>query len=123
VSVRDEKLVRDFCAAWQRRNIEELVGFFTADAVYHNMPMAAVRGHDGIRKILQSYVPPAQEIEFEVVHLASAGSVVFAERVDRFAIGAKKVNLPVVGVFEIQGDKIAAWRDYFDMQTWTRQAS
>jgi len=123
MSARDEQLVRDFCAAWRRRNIEELVGFFTADAVYHNMPMAAVRGHDGIRKVLESYVPPAQEIEFEVVNLASAGSVVFTERVDRFLMGGKKVELPVAGVFEIQDDKIAAWRDYFDIQTWMRQTS
>jgi len=123
MSARDEQLVRDFCAAWRRRNIEELVGFFTADAVYHNMPMTAVRGHDGIRKVLESYVPPAQEIEFEVVNLASAGSVVFTERVDRFLMGGKKVELPVAGVFEIQDDKIAAWRDYFDIQTWMRQTS
>lgn len=123
MSAQNEKLVRDFCAAWRGRNVEELVGFFAADAVYHNMPMAAVRGHDGIREVLQFYVPPAQEIEFEVVNLASAGSVVFTERIDRFVIGGKKVALPVAGVFEIQGGKISAWRDYFDMQTWTRQTS
>jgi limonene-1,2-epoxide hydrolase len=28
----------------------------------------------------------------------------------------------VAGVFELRDGKIAAWRDYFDMATWTRQA-
>ena len=32
-----ETLVRDFCAAWARRDIGELLGYFTDDAVYHNM--------------------------------------------------------------------------------------
>lgn len=123
MSAQNEKLVRDFCAAWQRRNIEELVGFFTPDAVYHNMPMAPVSGHDGIRQVLQLFVPPAQSIEFEVLNLASTGSAVLAERVDRFVMSGKKVELPVVGVFEIRDGKIAIWRDYFDMQTWTRQTS
>lgn len=30
-------------------------------------------------------------------------------------------NLPIVGVFEIRGGKISAWRDYFDLATWQRQ--
>ena len=123
MSAQNETLVRDFCAAWRRRNIEELIGFFTADAVYHNMPMAPVSGHDGIRTAFQYFVPPAQSIEFEILGLASTGSIVLAERIDRFVMGEKKVELPVVGVFEIRDGKISAWRDYFDMQTWTRQTS
>ena len=123
MSAQNEKLVRDFCAAWRRRNIEELIGFFTADAVYHNMPMAPVSGHDGIRTAFQYFVPPAQFIEFEILGLASTGSIVLAERIDRFVMGEKKVELPVVGVFEIRDGKISTWRDYFDMQTWTRQTS
>ena len=33
----------------------------------------------------------------------------------RFEVGGKKIELPVMGVFEITDGKIAAWRDYFDM--------
>jgi limonene-1,2-epoxide hydrolase len=123
MSTKNEALIRAFCAAWQRRDIEELVGFFTHDAVYHNMPMAPVRGHDGIRKAFHLFVPPAQSIEFEVLNMASTGSVVFTERIDRFVMGEKKVELPVAGVFEIRDDKISVWRDYFDLPTWTRQTS
>jgi len=42
-----EVLIRSFCDAWSRRDADELLGFFTDDAVYHNMPMAPVQGHDG----------------------------------------------------------------------------
>ena len=54
------------------------------------------------------------------VSIASAGNVVFTERVDYLALndGAKvPVPLPVVGVMEMRDGKIFAWRDYFDLRT------
>jgi limonene-1,2-epoxide hydrolase len=119
----NEKLVQDFCAAWSRRDIEKLLRFFTDDAVYHNMPMAPVTGREAIRQVFELFVPPAEWIDWEVRHIASRGAVVFTERVDRFVMGGKRVELPVAGVFEIRDGKIAGWRDYFDMQTWTRQTT
>jgi len=118
-----EKVVRDFCSAWKRRDVAELLGYFADDAVYHNIPMDPVKGRDAIRSVLDMFVPPAQHIEFEMRHLASDGPIVFTERVDRFVIRGKEIALPVAGVFEIRSGKIAAWRDYFDMQTWLKQNS
>ena len=123
MSTPNEDVVRDFCAAWSRRSIDELLGYFATDAVYHNMPLEPVRGHESIRQVLQMFVPPAEEIEFELLQIASTGAVVFTERVDRFLIAGKKVELKVAGVFEIANGKIVAWRDYFDMASYTRQAS
>jgi limonene-1,2-epoxide hydrolase len=117
-----ETVVREFCAAWSRRNIDELLGYFTDDAVYHNMPLAPVTGKDGIREILNLFVPPAGLIEFEMRNVASRGTVVFTERVDRFTVAGRTVALPVAGVFEIRDGKIAAWRDYFDLATWQRES-
>jgi limonene-1,2-epoxide hydrolase len=116
-------IVRDFCLAWGRRDIDEILGFFTEDAVYHNIPMAPVEGRGGIRSILELFVPPSQEISFEILRIAADGPVVHTERVDRFVMGDKTVELPVAGVFEIRDGKIAAWRDYFDLQTWMNQTS
>lgn len=118
-----EEIVRKFCNAWSRRNVDELLSFFTDDAVYHNMPIDAVQGTDGIRNMLNLFVPGADAITFEIVHIASSGGVVHTERVDTFVMGDKSVVLPVAGVFEIRGGKIAAWRDYFDMAQWTAQTT
>lgn len=117
MSANNEQIVRDFCAAWGRRDIDELLTFFTEDAVYHNMPMDAVQGTEQIRNVLQMFVPMAREIEFIVHKITSDGDVVFTERTDRFVMGDKSLELPVAGVFEIDDGKIAAWRDYFDMNT------
>ena len=119
----NEDLVMSFCAAWSRRDIDELLGFFTEDAVYHNMPLAPVQGHDGIRAVMEFFVPGSEEIEFEILGRASAGETVFTERVDHFVMGERKVDLPVAGVFEVRGGKIAAWRDYFDMAAFTGQTA
>jgi limonene-1,2-epoxide hydrolase len=119
----NERLVQEFCAAWSRRDIEELLAFFTDDAVYHNMPMAPVTGREAIRQVLRLFVPPAERIDWEVRNIAARGAVVLTERVDRFVMSGKRVELPVAGVFEIRGRRIAAWRDYFDLQTWTRQTA
>lgn len=121
--VSPEQVVKDFCAAWSRLDIDELMTYFTEDAVYHNMPMDPAVGHDAIRAVMSFFVPMSQEITFEMIHIAATGNVVHTERVDRFVMGANNVVLPVAGVFEIRDGKIAAWRDYFDMQMWLAQSS
>lgn len=112
----NEETVRRFCEAFSRRDIDELVGFFTPNAVYHNIPLPPSTGIDAIRSSLMAFVPGSPAIEFELVHMASAGPVVFTERIDRMTFTGKPVQLPVVGVFEVEDGKIRAWRDYFDMQ-------
>ncbi len=116
-------LVSAFCRAWSNRDVEEILGYFAEDAVYHNMPMPAMQGKPAIKTVLQQIVSPTTWIEWETLNIAEAGNVVFTERVDRFEMGGKKVELPVAGVFEIEGGKIKAWRDYFAMAAWTRQTS
>lgn len=117
----NEALVKSFCEAFSRRDTDEILGFFTDDAVYHNMPMPAVTGKDAIRTVLDMFLKPSSSVEFEVLNIAGSGDIVLTERIDRFQMGDKKVELPVMGAFEVRDGKIAAWRDYFDMGTWTRQ--
>jgi limonene-1,2-epoxide hydrolase len=119
MSTDTEQLVTDFCDAWSRRDVDELLTFFTPDAVYHNMPMDPVTGIDQIRNVLALFVPTSTEIEWTVHAIASSGDLVFTERTDRFVMGERSVDLPVAGVFEIRDGKIAKWRDYFDMAKWT----
>lgn len=112
----NEDVVLRFCEAFGRRDLDEILGFFAEDAVYHNIPMEPAQGTDAIRALLESFVPGSPSMEFEVLHVASAGSVVFTERIDRMTFGGNDVELPVAGVFEVADGRITAWRDYFDMQ-------
>lgn len=118
-----ESVVREFCAAFSRRDIQEILGFFAEGAVYHNIPIAPVEGRAAIEAVLKQFVGASTtSAEFELRNLAAAGRVVLTERVDRFTIDGKDVALPVMGSFEVDGaGKIRAWRDYFDMSQFTKQ--
>ncbi|MCH8813640.1 MAG: nuclear transport factor 2 family protein [Chloroflexi bacterium] len=116
-------IVTRFCEAWSRRNVAELVDYFTEDAIYHNMPGPPIEGKPAIKTLLQQILTPITWAEWEMLNIAAADDVVLTERVDRFDVAGKRVELPVAGVFQIEGGKIKAWRDYFDMATWTRQTA
>lgn len=66
---------------------------------------------------------PSQAVEFEILNISASGDVVLTERLDKFSMGGRNVELPVAGVFEVREGKIAAWRDYFDLPTWTKQTT
>ncbi len=119
-----EQIVRDFCNAVPRRDVKALVAFFTPDAVYHNIPIAPVVGHEAIEAVLRQFLDPSSEAEFEIIALAAVDGRVLTERIDRFVLNGKKIELPVMGAFEVTAEgKISAWRDYFDMASFTKQAS
>ncbi len=117
MSAENQKIVSDFCQAWSRMKLDEILGFMSDDAVYHNIPMQPAKGKAAIRAVIEGFLKMADAIEFRILHTTSSGNVVMNERVDSFVYkGGKKGSIPVVGVFEVSGGKITAWRDYFDMK-------
>ena len=115
-------IVRSFCDAWARLDIEELLGYFAPDAIYHNIPVDPVVGVVAIRSMMEMFTAGVDRIEFEVLHLAAVDNVVMTERIDRFVKPDTTISLPVMGTFEIVDGKIAAWRDYFDLNQYLAQA-
>ena len=119
----NERIVRDFIAAWSSLDVERLLGFFAEDGVYHNMPIAPVAGRANLRGFIGAFLKDWTRTEWEILHVVSAGDVVIAERIDRTWIGEKAVVLPCCGVFEMEAGKIKVWRDYFDMTTFIKAAT
>jgi limonene-1,2-epoxide hydrolase len=116
-----EALVLRFCAAWSAGDLDALMGYFADDAVYHNIPVAPVQGLDDIRNTIAGFTAGVDRLEFEVTHVASNGNVVLTERVDHFHVGDRTISLPVMGTFEVDGGRIKAWRDYFDLNQFMSQ--
>lgn len=114
-------VVRRFCEAWSDLDVDTLMTFFTDDAVYHNMPIAPVTGRDAIRATIEGFAGGAEHIEFRILAAVSDGPLVFTERVDVFTMPGVTVELPVAGVFELKDGRIAAWRDYFDLNQFMSQ--
>jgi limonene-1,2-epoxide hydrolase len=115
-------VVRRFVESWKSRDLDRILGFFSDDCVYHNIPLDPVQGTAAIRAVIQGFAGMATAIEWELLQIAETeGGVVLTERVDKFEIGGKWIALPVMGAFELRDGKISAWRDYFDMAQFTKQ--
>ncbi len=122
--MENEKIIRDFVAAWSRLDPSELGSFFSEDGVYYNMPASPVAGRENIEKMIAGFIASWTATEWDVLNLVAAGEIVIAERLDRTkAKGGKGVDLPCTGVFEMENGKIKIWRDYFDMATYARGMS
>jgi limonene-1,2-epoxide hydrolase len=115
------EIVKRFCDAWSANDLDALMAFFNDDAVYHNIPVDPVNGVDAIRTTIAGFTQGVEKIEFRVDNIAADGNVVMTERVDVFHLPGKTIELPVMGTFEVKDGKIAAWRDYFDMQQFMSQ--
>ena len=98
-----------------------LASYLTEDAVYHNIPMAPITGRDKIAAALGGMASQFTSCGWEVKHQVASGDVVMNERIDRFTIGGKEVEIPVMGTFVLRDGKIAEWRDYFDLAMWQKQ--
>ncbi|MBF6327090.1 nuclear transport factor 2 family protein [Nocardia transvalensis] len=112
-------LVTAFCAEWATGTPESIAEYFSDDAVYHNIPMEPLVGKPAILEFLRGFLGSFGNIHFTVHHQAGVGDTVLNERTDRFTIGDNKIELPVMGTFEVRDGKIVAWRDYFDMAPFT----
>jgi limonene-1,2-epoxide hydrolase len=115
------ELVRRFCDAWSAGDLDAIVDYFTDDAVYHNIPIDPVTGKDAIKSTIAGFTAGVDKIEFRVHNIAADGNTVMTERTDVFVTPAKSIELPVMGTFDVVDGKIAAWRDYFDMNQFMSQ--
>ena len=76
-------------------------------------------GRDNVEKFIAGFIASWKTTQWDLLNIAASGDVVIAERVDRTTTGNGDVDLPCVGVFEMENGRIKVWRDYFDMATFT----
>lgn len=110
-----EAVVRDLCDAFPRQDVDELLQFFTEDAVYEKIPVGRFEGHTEIRGTLEVFFGPDVEVQFEILNLGAVGQRVFVERIVHFKTAESEISLPAMAIFEVaESGRISAWRDYFD---------
>jgi limonene-1,2-epoxide hydrolase len=108
-----ENIIDRFVAAWERRDVDELLEFFTEDAIWHAMPLKPAVGKSAIREHVEAWMRTQPE---GVVHRqVSNGNLVMHERTDRCSFDGREIEGPVAAVFEVSDGRITAWREYFDM--------
>lgn len=116
-----QAVVDAFIAAIEAMDLDAALALVTEDCVWDNVPMGAVTGPDAIRASLAPFLEPATGVEFVVRRSVTEGSLVMNERLDRFEIDGRWLEVPVMGVFEVDDGRISLWRDYFDLASFTTQ--
>ncbi len=118
-----EQIVRDFGRLWERKDVDGIVQAMTEDCVYANVPIPAMHGRKAVRDFATPNLTRADSVEFRFLAVATAadGKTVMTERVDAFIFGGRRVAIPLMGIFVLDGEKIAEWRDYADVGTFVRE--
>jgi len=116
----NEQVVRDFCAAWSRK---DATSFSAISPTTRSTTTSRCRPWSGRTRSARSSGC------FSSVGVDRLGDAARGQR------GGRRVHrtgrsirdrrqdrcVAVAGVFELEGGLIKAWRDYFDMATWQRQ--
>jgi limonene-1,2-epoxide hydrolase len=109
-----EDIVRAELDAWSSLDVDKIMTHFAREAVLDNPSHGPIAGYDQIRNTVEAAVSRTTHADMEIINLVATDNLVMTERVDRLIFDGKQVDAPVMGVFEVAGDKITAWRDYFD---------
>jgi limonene-1,2-epoxide hydrolase len=113
-----EETVDRFIAHVVAMELDEACALVADDLEYDNVPMGKNHGPEGLKAFLGPMVGGLDECQFVIHRQVAAGNLVMNERLDRFRVGDEWMELPVMGVFEVNADGlISLWRDYFDMTT------
>ena len=110
----NDQLVRDFIAAWERRDSDFIIRCFTDDAQYQAMPLTPIVGKDALTAWVRGF-EATKPGRLEVHHQIATHDVVMNERTDRITLNGHPVTLPITAVFEISDGRIRVWREYFDL--------
>ena len=96
-------------------DLDAVLAVMTDDVEYENVGMGVCRGPDEVRALLGPFFAGAGGGTWEVLAQVEQGEIVMNERIDHLSLpGGKQVDLRVAGYFEVQGDRVRRWRDYFD---------
>ena len=109
-----EEVVRAELEAWSSLDVDQIMAHFAPDATWFPaFTFPTYSGVEEIRQAVEGFLKDMTWGDIEIIHLAVAGNVVLTELVHRFIMNGKRLDAPGMGTFEVAGDKITAWRNYF----------
>lgn len=112
-------LVRDFfdaAVATPDGFWSSFAAYFNADTIWENVGVATTVGPDEAAQFARAFPIRFDHMRIEDLVLSGDGNRVYAERTDHFCRrdGTIIATVRALGVIEMEGGKIARWRDYFD---------
>lgn len=108
------QVVMNMVEAWNTKDWDRVVDLFTEDGVLHSMMVDPIVGHEALAARIGHIGEGIEEITLHLKHIGVVDGVVFVERVDEFVYKGHAGSVPVVGVIEVEGDRVREWREYYD---------
>jgi limonene-1,2-epoxide hydrolase len=109
------EVVREFCAAIDRKDLAAIEALMDETVVYHNIGSEPAVGRDATLAAVKFQFDMFDPITFRLRNIAADGDTVLTERVDEVTANSITAPVPVMGTFEVRDGRIVQWRDYFDM--------
>ena len=110
----NEKVVNDFCAAWETLDMDKLLSFMDDNIVFRMIDTAPfIEGKEAIRDGIQGFLASRTSARFEMLRSTVIGNIVVNERIDHFGKESGPADaFHITGVFLVKNGKIVEWRDY-----------
>jgi limonene-1,2-epoxide hydrolase len=114
------EIVKSFCAAFPEDDGKVAIRrYFTPQTVWIDEGISKTTGIDEAIAFLErpNRSKSVAAVRFDMLAIAADGNRVLTERLDRFvrADGSEIDAIRVMGIFEVEGNHIVAWRDYADV--------
>jgi limonene-1,2-epoxide hydrolase len=103
--------------------VEQLVSYFSDDAVFFDGPRGVHRGKEAIRSEFAAELAMGFEsIKIDVKSLVAGDGIVMMEGVENYVIGGKPFAMETIGAFDINPDGLfTRWRYSYDLKRLTNQ--
>jgi limonene-1,2-epoxide hydrolase len=114
-----ENVTAFFAAYPEAKGKVAIQRWFTPNTAWVNEGVATTTGIDEAIALIDALEKASgiTTVRIEMLAIAADGNRVLTERLDRFerADGSEIGAAKVMGILELDGDHITAWRDYFDV--------
>jgi len=111
------ELVSEFCNSFEENGGRPAIKrWFTPKTVWNNVGIASTTGIDEAIAFIDGLEKSMgiATVRIEMLAIAADGNQVLTERLDIFerADGSEIGRTTIMGIYELDGDHIVAWRDY-----------
>jgi steroid delta-isomerase-like uncharacterized protein len=120
-------IVERVYAAWSAHDPEKVLGFYTDDVVYDDVPLGQVnRGKAELRKLVEETFTAFPDLKVQLVSYSickghGTSEVIWSGTDKGYWKTNKQFSVRMLSTFELRGGKFSRTEDFYDLATIMRQ--
>ena len=114
-------IVHDFEGAFNRQDVNALLGCFTEDGSYHDTFFGEHSGREGLRAMFERMFREGRDYAWTMEAVVASPTLAAAEWTFGYVVtdaiprsAGRKIRFRGMSLFELRDGKISAYREYFD---------